>query len=610
MKLRAWHRLLAVTLLASCEAAVPPPPPAPPPPLPPSAAAATPTPASAPAAPAAPASRFPAGWPYPEGAPPVRGPSMVSSDAALATKVGADVLAAGGNAVDAAVATAFALAVVHPTAGNLGGGGFMVARVGDKEHALDFRETAPGKATHDMYRGKDGKPTESARVGHLAVGVPGSVAGLWEAFDKLGSKKKTWAELIAPAIRLAKEGFPVDENFATTVKAASSKLARFPASAALFLPGGAPIEIGATWKSPELAATLERIAQKGPAGFYEGKTAELLVAEMRRGKGLITAADLKGYKAKWREPVVFEYRGRRVASMPLPSSGGIALAMIAHQLEGLEIAKLGWHSPSHVHVVAEAMRRVFLARNEVLGDPDFVKNPVDELLSVAWAEKQRATIAADRATPTEELTRGAGAKDSGGRGPHTTHFSVVDAQGNAVALTTTLNGWYGAGVTVTGAGFVLNNEMDDFSAVPGTANQFGLVQGEANAIAPGKRMLSSMSPTIVTGKDGRVELVLGAAGGPTILTTVFQILSNVVDFGMDVTTAVNAPRFHQQDYPDRLFGENGGFSDELKQALGAMGHALDERGHIADAPAIGREGAAFAGAREPRRPGSEAAAGK
>ncbi|XXY55138.1 gamma-glutamyltransferase [Sorangium sp. So ce269] len=608
MKLRAWHRLLAVVLLASCEAAVPPPPPAPPPPPPPTAA--TPTPASAPAAPAAPASRFPAGWPYPEGAPPVRGPSMVSSDAALATKVGADVLAAGGNAVDAAVATAFALAVVHPTAGNLGGGGFMVARVGDKEHALDFRETAPGKATHDMYRGKDGKPTESARVGHLAVGVPGSVAGLWEAFDKLGSKKKTWAELIAPAIRLAKEGFPVDENFATTVKAASAKLARFPASAALFLPGGAPIEIGATWRSAELAATLERIAQKGPAGFYEGKTAELLVAEMRRGKGLITAADLKGYKAKWREPVVFEYRGRRVASMPLPSSGGIAIAMIAHQLEGLEIAKLGWHSPSHVHVVAEAMRRVFLARNEVLGDPDFVKNPVDELLSVAWAEKQRATIAADRATPTEELTRGAGVKDSGGRGPHTTHFSVIDAQGNAVALTTTLNGWYGAGVTVTGAGFVLNNEMDDFSAVPGTANQFGLVQGEANSVAPGKRMLSSMSPTIVTGKDGRVELVLGAAGGPTILTAVFQILSNVVDFGMDVTTAVNAPRFHQQDYPDRLMGEKGGFSDELKQALGAMGHTLDERGHIADAPAIGREGAAFAGAREPRRPGSEAAAGK
>ncbi|WP_437278288.1 gamma-glutamyltransferase [Sorangium sp. So ce375] len=609
MKLRAWHRLLAVVLLAGCEAAVPPPPPAPPPPPSPNAATA-PAPAPAPAAPATPASRFPAGWPFPEGAPPVRGPSMVTSDAALATKVGAEVLASGGNAVDAAVATAFALAVVHPTAGNLGGGGFLVARVGDKEHALDFRETAPGKATHDMYRGKDGKPTESARVGHLAVGVPGSVAGLWEAYDKLGSKKKTWAELVAPAIRLAREGFSVDENFATTVKAASGKLKRFPASTALFLPGGAPIEIGATWKSPELAATLERIAEKGPAGFYEGKTAELFVAEMRRGKGLITAADLKGYKAKWREPIVFEYRGRRVASMPLPSSGGLALAMIAHQLEGLDVAKLGWHSPSHVHVVAEAMRRTFLARNEVLGDPDFVKNPVEELLSVAWADKQRATIAADRATPTDELARGAAVKDSGGRGPHTTHFSVVDAQGNAVALTTTLNGWYGSGVTVTGAGFVLNNEMDDFAAVPGTPNQFGLVQGEANSIAPGKRMLSSMSPTIVTAKDGRVELVLGAAGGPTILTAVFQIFSNVVDFGFDVTTGVNAPRFHQQDYPDKLIVEQGGFPDELRSALGAMGHTLDEREHIADAPSIGREGAGFAGAREPRRPGSEAAAGK
>ncbi|AUX48568.1 gamma-glutamyltranspeptidase [Sorangium cellulosum] len=605
MKRRLWHRLLAVVLLAGCEASIPPAPPPPPPP-PPSAASA-PQPA-APAPPAAPTSRFPAGWPYPEGEPPVRGPSMVSSDAALATKVGAEVLAAGGNAVDAAVATAFALAVVHPTAGNLGGGGFMVARVGDKEHALDFRETAPARATHDMYRGKDGKATEAARVGHLAVGVPGSVAGLWEAYEKLGSKKKTWADLIAPAIRLAREGFPVDENFATTVKAASGKLARFPASAALFLPGGAPIEIGATWKSTELAETLERIAEKGPAGFYEGKTAALLVAEMKRGKGIISAADLKNYKAKWREPVVFEYRGRRVASMPLPSSGGLALAMIAHQLEGLDVAKMGWHSPAHVHVVAEAMRRVFIARNEVLGDPDFVKNPVEELLSVAWAEKQRATIAPDRATPTTEIA--GPAKDSGGRGPHTTHFSVVDAQGNAVALTTTLNGWYGAGVTVTGAGFVLNNEMDDFAAVPGTPNQFGLVQGEANSIAPGKRMLSSMSPTIVTGKDGRVELVLGAAGGPTILTAVFQILSNVVDFGFDMTTAVNAPRFHQQDYPDKIIGETGGFPEELKKALGAMGHALDERGHIADAPAIGREGSGFAGAREPRRPGSEAAAGK
>jgi gamma-glutamyltranspeptidase / glutathione hydrolase len=609
MKLRTWHRLLAVVLLAGCEAAVPPAPPAPPPPpAPPSAVASAPPPPASVPLPAAPPSRFPADWPYPEGAGAVRGPSMVASDAVLATKAGAAVLASGGNAVDAAVATAFALAVVHPSAGNIGGGGFMVARIGGKDVALDFRETAPAKATRDMFKGKDGKPTEDTRVGHLAAGVPGSVAGLWEAYQKLGSKKKTWAELVAPAIKLARDGFPVTESFAYAAEQDAKVLARFPASAALFLPGGAPVAVGATFKSAELAATLERIAEKGPAGFYEGKTAELIVAEMKQGKGLISAADLKAYKAKWREPLTFEYRGHHITSMPLPSSGGIAIAMIAHQLASIDVKGLGWHSPAHVHMVAEAMRRTFLARNQGLGDPDFVKSPVAEFLSDAWAEKQLASISKDRATPTADLV--SAGQDTGGNGPHTTHFSVVADQGNAVALTTTLNGWFGAGVTVTGAGFVLNNEMDDFTAVPGMPNMFGLRQGEANAIAPGKRMLSSMSPTLVTDKDGRVELVLGAAGGPTILTAVFQILSNVVDFDFDVTTAVNAPRFHQQDFPDKLTCEKGGFPEELKRSLGTMGHAIDERSRIADAPAIGREGGGFAGAREPRRPGSLAAAGK
>lgn len=607
MKLRSWHRLLSVVLVVGCEASVPP---APPPPPPPTVSVSAPT-APAPVLSsqvAAPVSRFPAGWPYLEGAGAVRGASMVTTDATLATKVGAEVLASGGNAVDAAIATAFALAVVHPSAGNIGGGGFLVARVGGKDVALDFRETAPAAATRDMFKGKDGKVMETARIGHLAVGVPGSVAGLWEAYQKLGSKKKTWAELVAPAIKLAKDGFAVDENFATTAGQAAKVLARFPASAALFLPGGAPIAAGATFKSAELAETLERIAEKGPAGFYEGKTAELLVAEMKRGKGLITAADLKGYKAKWREPITFEYRGHHITSMPLPSSGGVAIAMIAHQLESVDMKALGWHSPAAVHAVAEAMRRAFLARNQGLGDPDFVKSPVAELLSDAWAAKQRTTTSKDRATPTADLV-GAG-KDTGGNGPHTTHFSVVDDQGNAVALTTTVNGWYGAGVTVTGAGFVLNNEMDDFATVPGEPNQFRLVQGEANAIAPGKRMLSSMSPTLVTGKDGHIELVLGAAGGPTILTAVFQILSNVVDFDFDVVTAVNAPRFHQQDFPDKIVYEKGGFSDALQRSLGEMGHALEERSRIADAPAIGRDGGSFTGAREPRRPGSLAAGGK
>jgi gamma-glutamyltranspeptidase / glutathione hydrolase len=598
MKLRTLPRILSLLLLLGCEATVMPPPP-PPQPGPVAAVVVAPAATPAPALAPAPAPRFPAGWPYPEGAAPVRGAAMVTSDAALATKVGVEILASGGNAIDAAVATAFALAVVLPSAGNIGGGGLLVARMGGKEFALDFRETAPGKASRDMYIGKDGKPTTAVRVGHLAVGVPGSVAGLWEAYQKLGSKKKTWAELVAPAIRIAKEGFVVNADLAEDLADDPKGFERFPATAALFRPGGKPLAAGATFKSADLAATLTRIAEKGPAGFYEGKTAELFVAEMKRGKGIITAADLKGYKAKWREPITFDYRGHRITSMPLPSSGGITIAMIAHQLEGYDLGKLGWHSPAHLHLVAEAMRRAFLARNQGLGDPDFVKNPVSELLSDAWATAQRATIERDRATPTTALV-GAG-KDGGGNGPHTTHFSVVDDQGNAVALTTTLNGWFGSAVTVAGAGFLLNNEMDDFTSAPGSPNQFGLVQGEANAIAPGKRMLSSMSPTIVTSKDGRVELVLGAAGGPTILTAVFQIMSNVVDFGFDVTTAANAPRIHQQDFPDRIMYEKGGMSDELKQALGAMGHTLMERHHIADSPAIGRAGEAFVGVAERRR---------
>lgn len=605
MELRTPRRLIPLVLfLIGCEAATAPPAP----PARSTTPLSTTTPASTPAlstTPPAPTSRFPTGWPYPERPDKVRGAGMVTSDAALATKVGAAVLASGGNAVDAAVATAFALAVVFPSAGNLGGGGFMVARIGGQEHALDFRETAPGKATRDMYKGKDGKTTEDSKSGHLASGVPGSVAGLWEAHQKLGSKKKTWAELVAPSIKLAKEGFPVSEDLARVSGAASKILKKFPASAALYFPNGAPLAVGSTLKLPDLAATLERIAEKGPAGFYEGKTAELLVAEMKRGKGIISAADLKGYKAKWREPLVFEYRGRRITSMPPPSSGGVTIAMLAHQLETFDLGKMEWHSAAHVHLVAETMRRAFLARNEGLGDPDFVKTSVVDFASKEWAEKQRATISPTKATPTSELV-GVG-RDSGGNGPHTTHFSVVDSQGNAVALTTTLNGWFGSGVTVTGAGFVLNNEMDDFSTVPGTPNMFGLVQMETNAVAPGKRMLSSMTPTIVTGKDGKVELVLGAAGGPTILTAVFQVLSNVVDFGFDVTAATNAPRFHQQDFPDRVTLEKGGFPEPVQKALEAMGHTLAERDRIADAAMIGREGDAFVGAAEPRRLGALAA---
>lgn len=560
---------------------------------------------------------FPAGWPYPADAAPVTGQhGMVVTDAGLATQVGLDMLKAGGNAVDAAIATAFALAVVYPGAGNIGGGGFLVARMDGGVHALDFRETAPKTAGRDTFAAppaaKEGKGTDksaapladkggTARVGHLASGVPGSVAGLWEAHQKLGSKKKTWAELLAPAIKLANEGFVVDEEFTRSVGQNSERLSKYPASASLFLPDGAPLKTGTTWKNPDLAVVLERIAAKGPKGFYEGPTAELLAKEMKRGGGLITRADLGGYKAKWRTPIEFTYRGRKVVSMPPPSSGGVTLAMISQILEGYDLPAQSFHSPEELHLIFEAMRRAFLARNEKLGDPDFVKNPVDELLSPAWAAAQRATIKAGRATPTAELQPIA--KDSGGAGPHTTHFSVVDAQGNAVALTTTLNWFYGSGITVPGAGFVMNNEMDDFATVPGEANGYGLVQGEPNAVAPNKRMLSSMSPSIVVGKDGHVSLVLGAAGGPTIITAVFLELSGVVDHGLSLSAATNAPRFHQQGQPDVVMSEKGGLTDDQRKSLEAMGYTFKERQHIADAPSIGWESGTWMGAAEPRRGG-------
>jgi gamma-glutamyltranspeptidase/glutathione hydrolase len=551
---------------------------------------------------AAPPPVFPPDWPYPAGAPAPHGArGMVVTDCAIGTKVGADVLASGGNAIDAAVATAFALAVAFPTAGNLGGGGFLVARTGGKSYALDFRETAPGAATRDMYLGPDGKATRDSREGWRSVGVPGSVAGLWEAWHTLGSKSKTWAELIAPAIELADKGFVVDAAFTEGIQYLAQRLAKFPASAALFLPGGAPPAIGSTWRNPELAAVLRRIAAEGPRGFYEGPVAEALARAMKEGGGLITADDLKAYRAKWRTPMDYQYRGRHVVGMPPPSSGGLTMAMSAHILEGWDLRSLGWHSATQVHLVAEATRRAFAARNAKLGDPDFVKNPVDELMSDAWAKQQRATIQLDRATPTKELFPNiiTGASS----GPHTTNFVVADAEGGAVALTTTLNAWFGSGVTVPGLGFVLNDEMDDFASVPGTANMFGLQQGEPNAIAPGKRMLSSMSPTLVLDEKGGVELALGGAGGSRIITAVFEELSNVLDFGMNAADAVRAPRFHQQDSPDTLFLEPHGLPQDLVHALGAMGHETKEVEHLADAPGLGRDRGLWLGAPEPRRNG-------
>jgi gamma-glutamyltranspeptidase/glutathione hydrolase len=570
---------------------------------PPVASVASPAAPPVAAAPAGP--RFPPDWPYAQGvAAPTSAKAMVVTDDAIATKVGADVLASGGNAVDAAVATAFALAVAFPTAGNIGGGGFLVARVGGKAYALDFREVAPAAATRNMFVGADGKPTGDSRDGWRSTGVPGSVAGLWEAWHTLGSKNETWAQLLAPAIHLAEQGFVVDEAFAKTIGIVQGRLAKVPASAALFLPNGAPPAVGTTWHDPDLAIVLRRIAatDKGPSGFYEGPVADAIAHAMKEGGGLVTQDDLRGYRAKWRTPIEFEYRGRTIIGMPPPSSGGLTMAMIAHLLAAWDLHGLGWHSAAQIHLTAEAMRRAFAARNLKLGDPDFVKNPVDELLSDAWATAQRASIRPDAATATKDLFPAAahGAPE----GPHTTHLAVVDADGNAVSMTTTVNAWFGSGVTVPGLGFVLNDEMDDFATIPGTANMFGLVQGEPNAVAPGKRMLSSMSPTLVVGPGGQVELVLGAAGGSRIITAVFQELSNALDFGMNPADAVRAPRFHQQDSPDLLMVEPHGLPDEVRRALEAMGHTLKEVDHLADAPAIGRALGLWNGAAEPRRDGS------
>jgi gamma-glutamyltranspeptidase/glutathione hydrolase len=552
------------------------------------------------AAPAA-AAPVPAGWPHPPRATvaaSTRG--VVTTDAAIATRVGLDMIAAGGNAADAAVAIAFALAVVYPSAGNLGGGGFAVARIGHQARALDFRETAPAAASKDMFLGSDGKPTSGSREGYQASGVPGSVAGLAELAGAMGSKTKSWRELLAPAIKLADEGFPVDAGFVASLEWPSERLHKYPVSAALFFPGGAPLQVGQTWKNPDLARVLRRIAEQGSAGFYQGPTAQAIADEMKANGGLITLADLGGYRAKWRAPLEFSYRGHAVIAMPPPSSGGVTLAMICNIVEKYDFPHMAWHSAGELHYGFEAMRRSFAARNARLGDPDFVKNPLDELLSPRWADQQRASIKPDRATPSSEITGGA----PSGTGPHTTHFSVIDAAGGAVALTTTLNWFYGNGVTIPGTGMLMNNEMDDFASVPGNPNGFGLVQGEPNAIAPGKRMLSSMSPTIVLGNDGQVDLVTGAAGGPTIISAVFGILSSVIDHGLDPVAAVSAPRFHMQHLPDVVSYEKGGLEPALENALRAMGYALKDRGHIADALAIGRVPGGWIGAPEPRRLGS------
>lgn len=527
-------------------------------------------------------SPFPATWAFDAAsAAPVRarGGMVVTTDP-VASEIGAEILRRGGNAVDAAVAVHFALAVVNPEAGNLGGGGFLLLRWHDgRVAALDFREAAPRRATPTMFLDSAGRPTDRSLVGHLAAGVPGSVMGMWEAHRRFGSLP--WAELLQPAITLA-EGLVVHRRLAESLQAHAERLRRFPQTAAIFLPGGRPPRVGERFVQRDLAETLRRIAAAGADEFYRGRTAALIEAEMRRGGGLLDREDLARYRAVWREPIRFTYRGFTVLSMPPPSSGGVTLALLLQMLEGDDLRRLGWHSPAHLHLWAEAAKRAFADRNALLGDPDFVRVPVERLVSKSYAAARRRTIG-PRATPAAAIGPGLPVPE----GEHTTHYSIVDAQGNAVAVTTTINSLYGNLVVVEGAGFLLNNEMDDFATAPGMPNQFGLVQGVANAIAPGKRPLSAMTPTIVLDSVGRVRLVTGSPGGPTIISTVAQIVSNVIDFRMDLPTAVAAPRLHHQHRPDTLWVERGGVEAATLAAVRARGHAVVERaGYQGDAASI------------------------
>lgn len=515
---------------------------------------------------------FPAEWPFSaEEAPVTATNGMVVSTDAYASEAGVRVLQAGGNAVDAAIATSFALAVVNPEAGNIGGGGFMVVRLADgATAALDYRERAPLSATRNMYLDEEGDLTDKSTLGHLAVGVPGTVAGLWAAHQRFGTL--AWAELVNAAVELAR-GFEVQDRQARSMAMAEENLRAFESTAATFLPGGEPPSAGDVFRQPELAATLERIAAQGRDGFYLGQTADLIVAEMERGGGILTHGDLAGMEAAWRDPIQFTYRDHTVISMAPTSSGGATLAAMAQILEGYELGSLAWHSPEHIHLLAEAWKRAYADRNTYLADPDFVEIPLERMISKEYGVERRAGISPDRATPSLDVGPGLGPAENG----ETTHLSVVDRDGNAVAVTTTINSFFGSKVTVTGAGFILNNEMDDFSARPGFPNQYGLVQGEANAIQGGKRMLSAMTPTIVVNPEGHLLLVVGSPGGATIITNVFQQISNLVDFGMGVRKGVNAPRLHHQHLPDRIQYEPGSLSAEVVSALEAMGHEMNER---------------------------------
>ena len=512
---------------------------------------------------------------------------IVASTNEVASSVGVDVMKRGGNAVDAAIAVAFALAVTHPAAGNLSGGGFMMIRLNNgKTTAIDYREMAPAAATRNIYLDKDGKLIQGeggSLEGYRAAGVPGTVRGMELALKKYGSGKLSWSQLIEPARRLAANGFEVTYSLARSLRNSKDYLSKYPETKRIYLKEGDFYNEGEVFKQPDLAATFARLQQGGPNEFYEGETARLIVNDMKRNNGLMTLEDLRGYVAKERAPLRGVYRGHEIISMPPPSSGGAVLIEMLNILEGYDLGKLDANSSERYHLMAEAMRRAFADRAEYMGDSDFVKVPVAGLIDKAYAAKLRSNISTERASTSAEVRAG---RPAGYESEETTHFTVVDAEGNAVANTYTLNNSYGSAAVAKGTGMLLNDEMDDFAAKPGTPNMYGLIQGERNAVAPRKRPLSAMTPTIVLRKDGSFWFTVGSPGGPTIINTVLCVITNVIDFDMNIQQAIDAPRIHHQWLPDELVGEPLGLSSDTQKALTSRGHTLAKQRTLGDAEGI------------------------
>ena len=529
---------------------------------------------------------------------------IVASTNEIASKVGVDIMKRGGNAVDAAIAVAFALAVTHPAAGNLGGGGFMMIRLKNgKTTAIDYREMAPAAATRNIYLDKDGNLIQGeggSLVGYRAAGVPGTVRGMALALEKYGSGKFYWPQLVSPALSLAKDGFIVSRPLARSLRGSSDYLSQYPETKRIYLNDGRFYNEGDVFRQPDLAATLGRLARRGPNEFYGDQTARMIVDDVRRHNGLITMEDMAAYEAKEREPVRGTYRGYEIISMPPPSSGGAVLIEMLNILEGYDLNKMEPSSSERYHLMTEAMRRAFADRAEFMGDTDFVKVPVAGLIDKSYAAKLRSSINLQRASPSVEINAG---QPTGYESEETTHFTVVDAEGNAVANTYTLNNSYGSAAVAKGTGMLLNDEMDDFAAKPGTPNMYGLIQGERNAVAPRKRPLSAMTPTFVLRKDGSLWFTVGSPGGPTIINTALCIISNVVDYDMNIQQAIDFPRIHHQWLPDELVFEPYGLSGDTQKALIARGHKLARPRYLGDAEGIMIEekSGVRLGATDPRR---------